>query len=158
MARRLHTYPVNLRIVSIAGELDMTTREREVRLRHMFESYRGRLLSEIADKLREARDESREPYLGDMLDLGERFHEEDLQYTLLGMKTETIQRIDEALDRLAEGEYGHCSECGQEISEKRLTAMPFAIRCCECEELAEVEPGRHPALRRGRAFLDEANV
>ena len=82
----------------------MTTREREVRLRHMFESYRGRLLGEIADKLREARDESREPYLGDMLDLGERFHEEDLQYTLLGMKTETIQRIDEALDRLAEGE------------------------------------------------------
>ena len=136
----------------------MTTREREVRLRHMFESYRGRLLGEIADKLREARDESREPYLGDMLDLGERFHEEDLQYTLLGMKTETIQRIDEALDRLSEGEYGLCSECDQEISEQRLAAMPFAIRCCECEELAEVDPRKHHAPRRGRAFLDEANV
>jgi hypothetical protein len=81
----------------------------------MFESYRGRLLSEIADKLREARDESREPYLGDMLDLGERFHEEDLQYTLLGMKTETIQRIDEALDRLAEGEYGSAVQASLDV-------------------------------------------
>ncbi len=100
----------------------MTTKERAVRLRHMFESYRGRLLAEIASKLRETRDETRDENTGDMLDRGERFHEEDLQYTLLGMKTETIQRIDEALERLAEGEYGLCADCGDEISEPRLAA------------------------------------
>jgi DnaK suppressor protein len=124
----------------------------------MFESYRGRLLSEIADKLREARDETRDEFVGDMLDRGERFHEQDLQYTLLGMKTETIQRIDEALDRLAEGEYGLCSDCDQEISELRLSAMPFAIRCCDCEELVEESPQRHAPRRGSRVQFDEANV
>jgi DnaK suppressor protein len=136
----------------------MTTRERAVRLRNMFESYRGRLLGEIADKLREARDEPHDEFLGDMLDRGERFHEQDLQYTLLGMKTETIQRIDEALDRLAEGEYGLCSECGQEISEQRLSAMPFAVRCCDCEELAEESHHSHTPRRGSRVLFDEANV
>lgn len=136
----------------------MTTTERTARLRNMFESYRGRLLSEIADKLREARDETRDEFVGDMLDRGERFHEQDLQYTLLGMKTETIQRIDEALDRLAEGEYGLCSDCDQEISELRLSAMPFAIRCCDCEELVEESPQRHAPRRGSRVQFDEANV
>jgi RNA polymerase-binding protein DksA len=123
----------------------------------MFESYRARLLSEVADKIREARDETRDQSVGDMLDLGERFHEEDLQYTLLGLKTETIQRIDQALERLAVGEYGHCAECGDEIAEQRLAAMPFAVRCCDCEALNEVNPLRH-APRRGRVHFDDANV
>jgi DnaK suppressor protein len=135
----------------------MTTKERAVRLRQMFESYRGRLLAEIATKLRETRDEPRDEYSGDMLDRGERFHEEDLQYTLLGMKTETIQRIDEALDRLAEGEYGLCAECGDEISEQRLAAMPFAVRCCECQGQVESDPHR-PLLRRNHVEFDEANT
>ena len=135
----------------------MTTRERAVRLRHMFESMRGRLLAEIATKLRETRDETRDENSGDMLDRGERFHEEDLQYTLLGMKTETIQRIDEALDRLAEGEYGLCAECGDEISEQRLAAMPFAVRCCECQGMTETDPHRH-LPRRNHVEFDEANM
>jgi len=62
-----------------AGEMNMATEERTIRLRQMFESYRGRLLGEIAEKLRQARDESRDQYLGDILDRGERFQEEDLQ-------------------------------------------------------------------------------
>ena len=156
MARQLQSLRWELR--TTRGEIDMTTRERAVRLRNMFESLRGRLLGEIAGKLREARDEPRDEYVGDMLDRGERFHEEDLQYTLLGMKTETIQRIDEALDRLAEGEYGLCSDCGQEISEKRLSAMPFAIRCCDCEEQVEESPHRHAPRRGSRVLFDEANV
>ena len=133
------------------------TKERAVRLRQMFESYRGRLLAEIASKLRETRDEPRDEYSGDMLDRGERFHEEDLQYTLLGMKTETIQRIDEALERLAEGEYGFCAECGDEISEQRLAAMPFAVRCFECQGQVEADPHKHPS-RRSLVEFDEATT
>ena len=53
------------------------------------------------------------------------------------MKAETVNRIDEALRRLEEGTYGHCFECGDDIGEARLRALPFAVRCKDCEEIRE---------------------
>jgi RNA polymerase-binding transcription factor DksA len=54
------------------------------------------------------------------------------------MKAETLnKRINEALNRLEEGKYGYCFECGEEISEARLRALPFAVRCKDCEEARE---------------------
>ncbi|MEM7461445.1 MAG: TraR/DksA family transcriptional regulator [Pseudomonadota bacterium] len=43
-----------------------------------------------------------------------------------------IIRIDMALRRLAEGEYGYCSECGEEIPAARLEIDPMAERCVSC--------------------------
>lgn len=135
----------------------MTTRERTIRLRHILESYRERLLGEIAERLRHARDGVRDLHDSDVLDRVGRVQGEDIEYALLGMKTETIQRIDEALRRLAAGEYGLCSECGQEISDQRLLALPFAIRCRDCEETAEVSP-RGQTGRSHRVLFDQANA
>ena len=53
------------------------------------------------------------------------------------MKAETLSKINEALARLEEGAYGYCFECGQEISQQRLRALPFAVRCKDCEEARE---------------------
>jgi DnaK suppressor protein len=128
-----------------------------MRLRQILESHRVRLLGEIAERLRHAREETQALHTSDVLDRVERVQEEDIEYALLGMKTETIQRIDEALGHLDAGEYGLCSECGQEISDGRLSALPFAIRCRECEESAEMSaPWRSP--RRSPVLFDEANV
>jgi DnaK suppressor protein len=52
----------------------------------------------------------------------------------LRIRAETLTRIDEALLRLDAGKYGSCLECGREISERRLRALPFAVRCQVCEE------------------------
>ena len=41
--------------------------------------------------------------------------------------------VDAALRRLVEGAYGICVDCGSDISEARLTAVPEAARCLECE-------------------------
>ena len=60
------------------------------------------------------------------------------------MKGETLRRVREALVRLDAGEYGYCAECDGEISEKRLRALPFAVRCTACEAAHE----RHAALER----------
>ena len=49
------------------------------------------------------------------------------------MKEDALRRVREALVRLDAGEYGYCAECEGEISEKRLQALPFAIRCAACE-------------------------
>jgi DnaK suppressor protein len=45
--------------------------------------------------------------------------------------------LDNALQRLAEGEYGICVECGDDIARERLYANPAATRCAECQRFAE---------------------
>lgn len=45
--------------------------------------------------------------------------------------------LEHALQRLAEGEYGVCSECGEPIARERLYANPAATRCAECQQYAE---------------------
>jgi DnaK suppressor protein len=52
-----------------------------------------------------------------------------------------LQYIDAALARLDEGEYGLCTDCGQEIDPRRLAALPYALLCTECASRRERAPG-----------------
>jgi DnaK suppressor protein len=117
-------------------------------LRLILESYRGRLLGEISDTRRRARGEPRHPQASDVFDIG--------LCSARGMKKEAIQRIDQALRRLDAGEYGFCSRCGQEINDRRLLTLPFAVRCRDCEQFAEVAR-QHGARRHGER-VDEASA
>ena len=47
------------------------------------------------------------------------------------------QHIEEALGRMRAGEYGRCVDCDLEIEKARLLAVPWALRCAECQESAE---------------------
>ena len=58
--------------------------------------------------------------------------------SILEMRNRMRQNIDEALIRLDEGAYGICYDCGVEISEKRLKAVPFARRCVACQAKEEL--------------------
>ena len=49
----------------------------------------------------------------------------------------TLKLIEEALDRLTEGTFGECINCGEEINIKRLDAIPWAPHCIRCQELQE---------------------
>jgi DnaK suppressor protein len=84
--------------------------------------------------------------------------QEDLEFALVQMKSETLNKITDALVRLEQGTYGNCFECGDEIGEKRLRALPFAVRCKDCEEARETAEQRERQLasRRGSSslFLD----
>lgn len=46
--------------------------------------------------------------------------------------TEELRQIENALQRIEKGEYGKCESCGEEISIKRLKAVPQASRCIKC--------------------------
>jgi DnaK suppressor protein len=80
---------------------------------------------------------------------------DDIELALIQMRAETLVRIDEALDRLDAGEYGLCAECDAELSERRLRALPFAVRCTACEDRREQRDAghRHVAQRSGGPFL-----
>lgn len=62
---------------------------------------------------------------------------EDISLKQLSTHRETLLKIDEALRKIDEDTYGKCEDCGEEISEKRLKVIPFAIYCRDCQEKRE---------------------
>src|SRR5580704_9376390 len=77
--------------------------------------------------------------------------QQDIDIALLEMKAEALGHVEDALGRLASGAYGQCAECGAEISQQRLTALPFALRCRTCEEERESGTRRSHRLAGRRA-------
>ena len=114
-------------------------------LKRMLEERRREILSQVQEKIRDVRSESSTGKMSEVLDSGESSEadiQEDIEFALIQMKAETLSKINEALARLEEGAYGNCFECGEEIAERRLRALPFAVRCKDCEEAREVAAKR----------------
>ena len=115
------------------------------RRREMQDDLKGRIRDGRSDRSHEVRDD---------LEVSDADIQGDLDLALLQMNAETVIRIDEALVRLDAGEYGSCFECAGEIAERRLRALPFAVRCQACEERREKEGNaRQAAQRRAGASL-----
>ena len=53
-----------------------------------------------------------------------------------------ITKIDEAIDRIGDGSYGKCEECGEGIGVARLKARPVTTLCIDCKSLQEAEEHR----------------
>ena len=109
-------------------------------LKRMLEARRTALLADVRDSIREGSRKTSTPRQGDVLDTGdegEAMLQDALRFAVISMKAEVASRIDEALERLAEGRYGACDDCDRDISEARLRAMPFAVRCKSCEQHRE---------------------
>jgi DnaK suppressor protein len=130
-------------------------------LKKMLEDRRRELLNEVQGRIRDVRLEGNKER--DVLDQGESSEvdiQEDIEFALIQMKSETLTKIDAALRRLEEGTYGDCFECGDQITEARLRALPFAVRCKDCEEARETAEQRERALaKRGSSglFFDMSN-
>ena len=110
-------------------------RERYELLKGMLEDRRR----EIQDKLRSLR-ETLPVEMGQVRDVEEQSVDDFVQevdFALMQMKSETLRKIDEAIQRLEQGSYGACQECGSEIAPARLQAVPFAELCRGCQELKE---------------------
>ncbi|MGH9201705.1 MAG: TraR/DksA family transcriptional regulator [Vicinamibacterales bacterium] len=117
---------------------------------------RRELVDEVQGRIRDARHDSAKKR--DVLDEGESSEvdiQDEIDFALIQMKAETLNKIDTALRRLEEGTYGDCFECGDEIAEARLRALPFAVRCKDCEEARETAEHRERiiAQRRGSSAL-----
>ncbi len=133
--------------------------ERYSELRGILEERRREMVTEVQGKIRDVRSEASGTPVNGVLDAAESSDadiQEDIELALIQMKAETLTRIDEALARLEKGTFGFCTECGEEISERRLRALPFALRCKDCEEAREVaeQRERQAATRRSSLFFD----
>lgn len=116
----------------------VATDDRYTELAKMLDERRHELANAVLDRKRDARADNIKEL--DVLDAGESSEadtQEEIEFALLQMKTETLNKITLALQRLAEGTYGNCLECGDGIAAARLRALPFAVRCKTCEEARE---------------------
>ena len=77
----------------------------------------------------------------------------DVELAFVQLKSETLNRIDAALKKLAQGSYGNCVECADAISKERLRALPFAARCTGCEERREAAVRQRQAAEPRRAYV-----
>ena len=66
---------------------------------------------------------------------------ESLRMSLQDAEVEEYRGIVRALERVKEGSYGLCVECGNFISEKRLQSFPGTMRCLACQEKFEEKGG-----------------
>lgn len=73
-----------------------------------------------------------DPY--DTADFAEKSHEEWIFLQKNSFDTALLREIEEALDRMREGTYGICQDCGLPVSKKRLEAVPWARYCVSCQE------------------------
>lgn len=128
-------------------------------LRHLLEAQRDRILEATRSRIDGVRREG-DAEAGDVLDEAETSEADiqtDLELSLLEMQRETLVRIDAALASLDEGTYGHCAACGGEIATERLHALPFAIRCRDCEAAREASTRPRPASVEWRVPPDALN-
>ncbi len=137
-----------------------SARSRYQELKAMLEDRRREIQAEVQGKMRHVRAEGSSGKMSEVFDAVESSEadiQEDLEFALIQMKAETLNKINDAMGRLEEGDYGNCFDCGEEIAEKRLRALPFAVRCRECEEAKEnAEQRARQAQRRSSSslFLD----
>ena len=113
-------------------------------IRRILTARRRDLLNEIQNGLRDARADAsgQRQYRVESGETTEVHPEDDLAFALIQIKAQVLDRLNEALKRLNEGTYGYCDECADSIAASRLRALPFAVRCKDCEEMRELSEQR----------------
>ncbi|MFY9140920.1 MAG: TraR/DksA C4-type zinc finger protein [Thermacetogeniaceae bacterium] len=79
-------------------------------------------------------------------DIGTETFERSKDIGLKDLAERRLKEIDEALSRINQGDYGICKECGREIPEERLEAVPSTPFCYDCRQMQDdqVTPSRRP--------------
>ena len=75
-----------------------------------------------------------------MAELGSDNSDQELTLDLMGNHKEVLDQIEAALERITDGSYGRCEECGGAIPKARLDAIPYTAFCIKCA--SEQENGR----------------
>ncbi len=106
--------------------------------RKLLMGMREKLLADISENaLPESLIASNE--IGDLVDQAGDERDRELSLLLSGRDKEKLAAIDEALEKLEEGTYGTCEECGDKIGPGRLKVMPLARLCVNCQSKMEKE-------------------
>src|SRR6476646_1290147 len=73
----------------------------------------------------------------DPADMAANAYTKELLVSMSDNDRKLLNLVDEALERIDDGEYGKCAHCGNPLPEKRLDAVPWARHCLPCQDLQE---------------------
>ncbi len=73
----------------------------------------------------------------DLADKAASAYSKELNFSLSDGERNLLMSIEEAFNRMREGTYAVCTNCGTEIGPKRLEAVPWTSFCIDCQELQE---------------------
>ena len=108
------------------------------------EQLRARLRGDVTTMADEALRKTRAEASGDlstmpihMADIGSDAYEQEFTLELMATEEDTLELVEQALERIRTRRFGVCEECGGIIAKKRLEAIPFAAMCIRCAEKME---------------------
>ena len=111
------------------------------RLRQQLKDKRAALATALGH-----RDEISVVRAADVIDAMQLSQERSIAVESLDLETHLLRQVDAALARMDEGTYGTCLHCEDQIPEKRLRALPWAILCLGCQERHERQNPRRSAV------------
>ena len=101
---------------------------------------REKLLAEKAELLKRVdriHDRARDPLNADSAEQAAELGNVQVVAALESEAIHELTSIEDALHRLAAGNYGICASCGEQISKERLEARPTSAECVDCAELSD---------------------
>jgi len=104
-----------------------------------FKSVKEELLRRRAELLREVSEayatcrELGQDGVADIGDMSANAYSRDVLFNLSEAQRQQIRDIDVAIERIDNGQYGTCMNCGEEIAQRRLEVRPFSRYCIECK-------------------------
>ena len=72
-----------------------------------------------------------------MADIGSDNFEQEFTLSLMENEGAALEKIEASLERIEDGSYGACDECGARIPKNRLNAIPYATLCVKCASQQE---------------------
>ena len=115
------------------------------------EQMREQTLGSVQRELSEGREHTKDDGM-DTYDLASDARDREISTILTDRERNKLLAIDEALERLDDGSYGVCEECGADIAEGRLAALPFTRLCVTCQSEAERESRLNRRFEEDRSF------
>jgi len=88
----------------------------------------------------------------DVIDAALDAAQDEISSKLAEVESRELAQIENALERIREGNYGRCEICNGKIPAARLNALPYALTCIECQRIAETGGGPGVAGRLGGAM------
>ncbi|MCU7882472.1 MAG: RNA polymerase-binding protein DksA [Candidatus Thiodiazotropha sp. (ex Lucinoma aequizonata)] len=110
--------------------------EQEVHFRSILDAWKSNLMQEVDRTVHHMQDEAAN--FPDPNDRATQESEFSLELRTRDRERKLIKKIDEALEKIDNHEYGFCGSCDVEIGIRRLEARPTATQCIDCKTLDEI--------------------
>ena len=120
----------------IEGLTDMARKDQILKMRDVLLNRRDALRKALAGDLSSLK-ELRQQSTGDVVDAALDAAQDEISSQLAEVESRELASIERALESMREGSYGVCEHCEERIPMPRLTALPYATSCIECQRKSE---------------------